>query len=107
MFQRCVYEFRALLSDVITPEVAAQDTEDAKTATTSWSTAKRLLKADPRYAKMPRKERESLWRRHVEEMQRRQKKLAVDQEGGGGGEKKYAETSRRSADYGKYRGTQD
>ncbi|XP_058183452.1 pre-mRNA-processing protein 40C isoform X1 [Rhododendron vialii] len=116
LLERCVYEFRALLSDVITPEVAAQDTEDAKTATTSWSTAKRLLKADPRYAKMPRKERESLWQRHVEEMQRRQKKLAVDQEGGGrggggggggGGEKKYAETSRRSADYGKYRGTHD
>lgn len=105
LHERCVYEFRALLSDVITPEVAAQDTEDAKTAITSWSTAKRVLKADPRYAKTPRKERESLWRRHVEEMQRRQKKLAVDQEGGG--EKKHAETSRRSVDYGKYRGTHD
>lgn len=105
LHERCVYEFRALLSDVITPEVAAQDPEDSKTAITSWSTAKRVLKADARYAKTPRKERESLWRRHVEEMQRRQKKLAVDQEGGG--EKKHAETSRRSVDYGKYRGTHD
>lgn len=102
-----MYEFRALLSDVITPEVTAQNTEDAKTPITSWSTAKRLLKTDPRYARMPRKERESLWRRHVEEIQRRQKKLAVDQEVGGVGEKKYAETSRRSADFGKYRGTHD
>lgn len=97
LHERCVYDFRVLLSDVITSEVAAQETEDGKTAMTSWSTAKRLLKSDPRYTKMPRKERESLWHRHVEEMQRRQK-LAVDQEG-----EKQAETrSRRSVDYGKY-----
>ena len=99
--QRCVYEFRGLLSDVLTSEVAAQETDDGKTAITSWSTAKRLLKADPRYAKMARKERESLWRKHVEEMQRRQQKSAVgDKEGG---VNKRAETrSRRSVDYGKY-----
>ncbi|KAL7180845.1 hypothetical protein ACSBR1_039832 [Camellia fascicularis] len=97
LHERCVYDFRVLLSDAITSEVAAQETEDGKTAMTSWSTAKRLLKSDPRYTKMPRKERESLWHRHVEEMQRRQK-LAVDQEG-----EKQAETrSRRSVDYGKY-----
>ncbi|XP_057478904.1 pre-mRNA-processing protein 40C isoform X1 [Actinidia eriantha] len=101
LHERCVYEFRGLLSDVLTSEVAAQETDDGKTAITSWSTAKRLLKADPRYTKMARKERESLWRKHVEEMQRRQQKSAVgDKEGG---VNKRAETrSRRSVDYGKY-----
>lgn len=70
--QRCVSEFRALLAEVITLEAAAQE-KDGKTVLTSWSTAKHLLKADARYTKMPRKGRESLWKRHVEEIQRRQK----------------------------------
>lgn len=60
-------------------EAAAQETEDGKTVLTSWSTAKLLLKSDARYTKLPRKDRESLWRRHVEEIQRRQKS-AIDQE---------------------------
>lgn len=77
IFKRCVHEFRTLLAETITAEAAAQETEDGKTVFNSWSTAKRLLKADPRYAKMPRKERESLWRRHVDDVQRRQQKLAA------------------------------
>ncbi|KAI3914884.1 hypothetical protein MKX01_018053 [Papaver californicum] len=32
-----------------------------KTILTSWSTVKQLLKSDPRYSKMLRKERENLW----------------------------------------------
>lgn len=60
-------------------EAAAQETDDGKTVLTSWSTAKLLMKSDARYTKMPRKDRESLWRRHVEEIQRRQKP-AIDQE---------------------------
>lgn len=48
-------------------------TDDGKSVLTSWSEAKRLLKPDPRYSKIARKERESLWRRFAEEMQRRQK----------------------------------
>ncbi|GFQ05173.1 pre-mRNA-processing protein 40c [Phtheirospermum japonicum] len=74
LYERCALEFRALLTDVITAEAAAQETEDGKTVVTSWSTAKQLLKSDPRYNKMPRKERESLWRRHTEEILRKQKK---------------------------------
>lgn len=54
--------------------------EDGKTLLNSWSTAKRLLKPDPRYNKMPRKERETLWRRYVEEMQRKQKSGDDDRE---------------------------
>ncbi|KAM7469951.1 hypothetical protein LguiA_008134 [Lonicera macranthoides] len=81
LHERCVHEFRTLLTETITAEAAAQETEDGKTVFNSWSTAKRLLKADTRYAKMPRKERESLWRRHVDEVQRRQQKLAaIDKE---------------------------
>ena len=85
-----------MLSEVITAEAAEQE-KDGKTVLTSWSTAKRLLKADPRYTKMPRKDRESMWRRFVEEMQRRQK-VALDQE-----TEKHTESRKRSSvDSGKY-----
>lgn len=72
-FQRSAQEFKALLAEVITVEACSRETEDGKTVGNSWSTAKQLLKADPRYSKMPRKDRESLWRRYVEDIQRRQK----------------------------------
>lgn len=61
------------MAEVLTADAAAQETEDGKTVLNSWSTAKRLLKRDPRYNKMPRKDREALWRRHAEEMLRKQK----------------------------------
>lgn len=69
LHERCVQDFKALLSELVTPRIAAKESEDGKTVANSWSRAKHLLKADARYAKMPRRERESLWRRHVEEMQ--------------------------------------
>ncbi|KAK6122840.1 hypothetical protein DH2020_043421 [Rehmannia glutinosa] len=96
LLERCVLEFRALLTEVITAEASAQETEDGKTIITSWSTAKQLLKSDPRYNKMPRKERESLWRRHAEEILRKQKK-AHDQ-----GEKPTEGKVRTSVDSGKH-----
>lgn len=71
--QRCAHDFRALLAEVLTSEAASQETDDGKTVLNSWSTAKRLLKSDPRYNKFPRKDREALWRRYVEDMLRRQK----------------------------------
>ncbi|XP_031383288.1 pre-mRNA-processing protein 40C isoform X3 [Punica granatum] len=74
LHERCAHEFKALLSESITPEAASsQETEDGKTVLNSWSTAKRLLKLDPRYNKMPRKEREALWHRHVDDLLRKQK----------------------------------
>ncbi|XVF85511.1 hypothetical protein PTKIN_Ptkin17bG0123300 [Pterospermum kingtungense] len=96
LFERCVHDFRALLAEVITQDAAAQETEDGKTVLNSWSTAKRLLKPDPRYNKMPRKERESLWRRYAEDMLRKQKS-AVDQED----EKHKDAKGRSSADLGR------
>ncbi|KAI3469941.1 hypothetical protein Pfo_026604 [Paulownia fortunei] len=97
LLERCMLEFRALLTEVITAEAAAQETEDGKTIITSWSTAKQLLKNDHRYNKVPRKERESLWHRHAEEIQRKQK-LMNDQEA-----EKHAEGKTRSpVDSGKY-----
>ena len=71
--QRCAHEFRVLLAEVLTSDAASQETNDGKTVLNSWSTAKRLLKSDPRYNKVPRKEREALWRRYAEDMLRRQK----------------------------------
>ncbi|XP_052310828.1 pre-mRNA-processing protein 40C [Populus trichocarpa] len=73
LHDQCTNVFKDLLAGVIIAEAAAQKTEDGKTVLDSWSTAKRLLKPDPRYNKMPRKERETLWRRYGEEMLRKQK----------------------------------
>ncbi|KAF5195719.1 Pre-mrna-processing protein 40c [Thalictrum thalictroides] len=77
LYERCAREFQALLAEVISTEAATQVTEDGKSSLTSWSTAKRILKTDSRYSKMPRKDRESLWRRYAEEIQRK-RKLASD-----------------------------
>ncbi|KAL3828364.1 hypothetical protein ACJIZ3_017166 [Penstemon smallii] len=98
LHERCVLEFRALLTEVITAEAAAQETENGKTIINSWSTAKQVLKSDPRYNKMPRKERESLWHRHAEEIRRKQQKLGRDQEA----EKHSEGKSRSSVDSGKH-----
>lgn len=79
LYDRCAQEYKALLADVITTDAATKEYEDGKTVFTSWSTARRFLKDDARYNKMPRKDRESLWRRHVEDLQRR-RKSTVDQD---------------------------
>lgn len=86
-----------MLAEVLTAEASAQDTENGKTVLNSWSTAKRLLKPDPRYNKIPRKEKEVLWRRYADEMLRKQK-LALDQK-----EEKHVELkSRSSLDSGRF-----
>ncbi|WRX16612.1 WW domain - like 2 [Theobroma cacao] len=97
LFERCTHDFRALLAEVITQDAAAQETEGGKTVFNSWSTAKRLLKPDPRYSKMPRKEREALWRRYAEDMLRKQKS-ALDQEE----EKRTDAKVRSSGDLGRF-----
>jgi transcription elongation regulator 1 len=63
-------EYQALLADTITAEVATKQGDEGKTILTSWSEAKKVLKLDPCYGKVPHHERESLWRRYVEDMQR-------------------------------------
>ncbi|KAK9115603.1 hypothetical protein Sjap_014550 [Stephania japonica] len=92
LYERCTHEFRSLLSEVLTVEAAAQVMEDGKTVITSWSTAKQLLKPDPRYSKIPRKEKESLWRRYAEEMLQKQNSVPDTNE-----DKLYAETKGRSS----------
>ncbi|KAG8369709.1 hypothetical protein BUALT_Bualt14G0042100 [Buddleja alternifolia] len=100
LHERCKLEFRALLAEVITAEAATQETEDGKTIMNSWSTAKQLLKKDPRYNKVQRKEKESLWRRHAEDIQRKQKS-SHDQETAAEGK------ITASVDSGKHRRTYD
>ncbi|CAB4295957.1 unnamed protein product [Prunus armeniaca] len=104
--ERCAHEFRALLAEVLTAEAASQETEDGKTVLNSWSTAKRLLKSDPRYNKMARKEKEVLWRRYSEEMLRKQKSALDHKE-----DRKTDAKSRSSVDGGRVpfgsRGTHD
>ncbi|XP_072962376.1 pre-mRNA-processing protein 40C isoform X2 [Typha angustifolia] len=74
LYERCAREYRTLLTEVITVEAAAHATDDGKTVLSSWTEAKRLLKPDPRYSKMPSKDRESIWRRYAEDMIQKQKK---------------------------------
>ncbi|KAG6557468.1 hypothetical protein Mapa_000741 [Marchantia paleacea] len=76
IFDRLVREYRLLLADVITIEAAQKLAEEDKHILTSWSDAKKLLKPDPRYGKMPRRDRESWWRRYAEDVQRRIKAAA-------------------------------
>lgn len=73
LYERCVREYRSLLADTITTDVAAKPNEDGKNIWNSWSEAKKVLKSDPRYSKMPRRDRETLWHRYTEDMQRRLK----------------------------------
>ncbi|KAL6640918.1 hypothetical protein ACP70R_019099 [Stipagrostis hirtigluma subsp. patula] len=73
LYERCVRDFRALLSEVITAEVAARTTDEGKTAVNSWSEAKGLLKSDPRYNKLASKDRESIWRRYADDLTRKLK----------------------------------
>ncbi|KAB1206111.1 Pre-mRNA-processing protein 40C [Morella rubra] len=97
MRRRCIQEFKTLLAEVLTAEAAGEVSEDGKSILNSWSTAKPLLKPDPRYNKMPRKEREVLWRRYADEMLRRQK-LAPDQR-----EERHIESKNRgSVDSGRF-----
>lgn len=70
--QRCARDFKALLVEVLSSEAASQQTEDAKTVLNSWSTAKQVLKSDIRYSKMPRDDREVIWRRYAEDILRKQ-----------------------------------
>nr|GEV12178.1 hypothetical protein [Tanacetum cinerariifolium] len=97
LYDRCAHEYKALLADVITTDAAAKEYEDGKTVLNSWSTAKRLLKDDVRYNKMPRKDRESLWRRHVDDLQRK-RKPTVDQGLETVDQKKHLSGSRRTYD---------
>ncbi|CAK7326070.1 unnamed protein product [Dovyalis caffra] len=97
LHERCTNDFKALLAEVVTAEAATQKTEDGKTVLDSWSTAKRLLKPDPRYNKMPRKEREALWRRYAEEMLRKQKSAPDQKE-----DKQTDFKNRSSNDSGRY-----
>ncbi|XP_021302845.1 pre-mRNA-processing protein 40C isoform X2 [Sorghum bicolor] len=71
LYERRVRDFRALLSEVITPEVAARTTDEGKTAINSWSEAKGLLRSDLRYNKLASKDRESIWRRYADDLTRK------------------------------------
>lgn len=76
VMQRCLNEFRTLLSETITigaEAAASEEEEDRRTTINSWSTAKHVLNSDPRYNRMPRKEREVVWRRYVDDLLRKQK----------------------------------
>ncbi|KAL8267170.1 hypothetical protein R6Q59_004514 [Mikania micrantha] len=89
LYDRCANEYKALLAEVITTDASTKEYEDGKTVFTSWSTARHLLKDDTRYNKMPRKDRESTWQRHVEDLQRKWKST-VDQDLGKHGDGKAA-----------------
>ncbi|KAJ6839947.1 pre-mRNA-processing protein 40C [Iris pallida] len=78
LYERCARDYRTLLAEVITVEAATKVTDGGKNVLNSWTEAKHLLKPDPRYSKMPRKERESLWSRHAEDTIRKHKTATTD-----------------------------
>ncbi|CAF1932387.1 hypothetical protein HID58_067621 [Brassica napus] len=78
--ERCARDFKALLVEVLSSEAASQQTEEAKTVLNSWSTAKQVLKSDIRYSKMPRDDREVIWRRYAEDILRKQKQDSPQKE---------------------------
>lgn len=78
LYERCARDFRTLLAEILTLDAAARAAESEKNVLKSWSEAKRLLKPDPRYSKMPRKDREALWVRYAEDMTRKQKAGGAD-----------------------------
>lgn len=73
LYERCARDYRALLAEILTADSVARSTENEKNILNSWSETKRVLRLDPRYSKMPRKDREALWLRYVEDMMRKQK----------------------------------
>ncbi|GJM84851.1 hypothetical protein PR202_ga00561 [Eleusine coracana subsp. coracana] len=73
LYERRVRDFRALLSEVITPEAAMRATDEGKTAVNSWTEAKGLLRSDPRYNKLASKDRELIWRRYADDLTRKLK----------------------------------
>ena len=89
-----------MVAEVVTTEAAARVTDDGKNVLNSWTEAKRLLKPDPRYSRMPRKERESFWSRHADDMIRKHKSVADPKEkqrpDREGRDKSSADFSRRS-----------
>ncbi|CAH8261104.1 unnamed protein product [Arabidopsis lyrata] len=80
LYERCVHDFKALLVEALSSEAASQQTEDGKTVLDSWSAAKQVLKPDIRYSKMPRRDREVLWRRYAEDIWRKQKQENYQEE---------------------------
>ncbi|KAM3408609.1 hypothetical protein ACQJBY_001606 [Aegilops geniculata] len=73
LYERCVRDFKALLSEAIAPDAATRTTEGGKTVVISWSEAKDLLRSDPRYSKVASKDRESMWWRYADDMVRKLK----------------------------------
>eukprot|EP00250_Pteridium_aquilinum_P015885 c22819_g1_i1 orf=261-3680(+) len=71
LYERALREYRALLADALATDAAAKQNEDGKSMLNSWSEAKKQLKSDPRYGKMPREDREGWWRRYAEDIQRK------------------------------------
>ncbi|GJV08200.1 putative WW domain, FF domain protein [Tanacetum coccineum] len=85
-------------SFVITTDVAAKEYEDGKTVFNSWSTAKRFLKDDVQCNKMLKKDRESLWQRHVDDLQRKSKPT-INQDMEPVDSRKHLSRSRRTYDH--------
>ncbi|KAI5072388.1 hypothetical protein GOP47_0012996 [Adiantum capillus-veneris] len=73
LYERALRDYRALLADTMATDAASKQNEEGKSMLNSWSEAKKHLKCDPRYGKMPRDDREAWWRRYAEDIQRKSK----------------------------------
>lgn len=73
LYERALRDYRALLAEAMVSDAASKQNEEGKSMLNSWSEAKKHLKSDPRYGKMPRGDREAWWRRYAEDIQRKTK----------------------------------
>jgi transcription elongation regulator 1 len=64
----------------MTLDAAKKQTEDGKSILNSWTETKKLIKDDPRYSKMPRRDRETWWRRYADDLQRKLKPVSSKSE---------------------------
>ncbi|XP_078436786.1 pre-mRNA-processing protein 40C isoform X2 [Wolffia australiana] len=72
LYERCARDYRALLSEVITVELAEKTVgEGGKTILNSFSEAKNHLRSDPRYSKLPSRDREAIWLRFADDLRRK------------------------------------
>ncbi|VAH16507.1 unnamed protein product [Triticum turgidum subsp. durum] len=98
LYERCVRDFRALLSEAIAPEAATRTTEGGKTLVISWSEAKDLLRSDPRYSKVSSKDRESIWWRYADDMVRKLKQPDTEKPDTNARQQQQRRQQRRSSD---------
>ncbi|GBG69078.1 hypothetical protein CBR_g3777 [Chara braunii] len=81
--EKCEREYMQLLSEELSYDLAIRLDRDGKTIFNSWTEARKVLKTDLRYQRFPRKDRESFYRKYIEDLHRRLRRGATNDGGPG------------------------